>query len=151
MAPGSSVELDELVASITLQELLSQTDKTEVTQHQETAMREFYKFLHEPIPEKFVLEPCSSVGTLLHWKALLLIAASLTEEERHYWRKNFLAPDRKLQAPIVRQRSIPKAFDYHFHLDHTLRDMFLSASRSVDDIVQQAQWRRRGGFRWLVE
>lgn len=135
---GRPVELDELVAFITVQKLLNQTDNTEVTQRQETAMQEFCKFLHEPVPEKFMLEPCSSVGALLHWKALLLIAASLTEEERSYWKKNFLAPEENLEAPVVRRRSIPEAFDSHFHLDRTLRDMFLPASGSVDDILQQA-------------
>lgn len=135
---GRPVELDELVAFVTVQKLLSQTDNTEVTQRQEVAMQEFCKFLHEPIPEKFLLEPCSSIGALLHWKALLLIAASLTEEERGYWRKNFCAPEENVQAPVIQQRRIPEAFDSHFHLDRTLRDMFLPASGSVDDILQQA-------------
>ena len=64
-----------------------------------------------PIPDKFILEPCNSVGVLLHWKALLLIAASLTEEERGYWRKTFQAPeDAELQdvQPAVQQRINPE-------------------------------------------
>ena len=103
-------------------------------------MQEFCKFLCEPIPDQFVLEPCNSVGALLHWKALLLVAASLTEEERDYWRENFKAPsDTELQEQqIVQRRVIPEAFDSHFHLDRTLRDMFLPADGTVDDILQQA-------------
>ena len=137
---GRPVELDELVAFVTIQKLLSITDNSEITQRQEAAMQEFCKFLCEPIPDQFVLEPCNSVGALLHWKALLLVAASLTEEERDYWRENFKAPsDTELQKQqIVQQRVIPEAFDSHFHLDRTLRDMFLPADGTVDDILQQA-------------
>ena len=137
---GRPVELDELVAFVTVQKLLSITDNSEITQRQEAAMQEFCKFLCEPIPDQFVLEPCNSVGALLHWKALLLVAASLTEEERDYWRENFKAPsDTELQKQqIVQQRVIPEAFDSHFHLDRTLRDMFLPADGTVDDILQQA-------------
>ena len=89
---GRPVKLDELVAFVTIQKLLSITDNSEITQRQEAAMQEFCKFLCELIPDQFVLEPCNSVGALLHWKALLLVAASLTEEEREYWRENFKAP-----------------------------------------------------------
>lgn len=52
-------------------------------------MQEFCKFLQVPIPDKFTLEPCNSVGVLLNWKAFLLVAASLTEDERGYWRTTF--------------------------------------------------------------
>ena len=67
-------------------------------------------------------------------------AASLTEEERDYWRENFKAPsDTELQEQqIVQRRVIPEAFDSHFHLDRTLRDMFLPADGTVEDILQQA-------------
>ena len=121
------MELDELGAFVTIQKLFSQVDNTEITRRQAKAIEEFCKFLQEPIPDKFTLEPCNSVGVLLHWKALLLIAASLTEEERGYWRKNFQAPeDAELQdvQPAVQQRINPEAFDSHFHLDSTLREMF---------------------------
>ena len=56
-------------------------------------MEEFCKFLREPVPAKFVMQPCNSPALLLHWKALILIAASLEEEEREYWRSNFQAPE----------------------------------------------------------
>ena len=121
---GRPVELDELVAFVVVQKMLSQTDNTEITQRQETAMREFCKFLYEPVPDKFVLEPCNSTAVLLHWKALLLIAASLGEEEREYWLKTFKTPEETLFAVPVKVH--PDAMDSHIHLDRTLRDMHLS-------------------------
>ena len=138
---GKPVELDELGAFVTIQKLFSQAVNTEITRRQAQAMEEFCKFLQEPIPDKFILEPCNSVGVLLHWKALLLIAASLTEEERGYWRKTFQAPeDAELQdvQPAVQQRINPEAFDSHFHLDRTLREMFLPSHGTLNDILQQA-------------
>lgn len=138
---GRPVELDELVAFVIVQKLLSHADNTEVTRRQEAAMQEFCKFLQEPIPDKFILEPCNSVGVLLHWKALLLIVASLAEEERDYWRKTFQAPeDAELQEvqPEISERVHPEAFDSHFHLDRTLHEMFLPAQGTLDDILQQA-------------
>lgn len=138
---GRPIELDQLVAFVIVQKLLSPVDNTEITERQERAMQEFCKFLHEPVPDKFVMEPCNSVGALLHWKALLLIAASLAEEEREYWRKTFQAPEdtenQEIQ-PASPVRVYPEAFDAHFHLDRTLRDMHLPAQGSLDDIIQQA-------------
>ena len=130
---GRPVELDELVAFVVIQKMLSQTDNTEITQRQETAMREFCKFLYEPVPDKFVLEPCNSTAVLLHWKALLLIAASLGEEEREYWLKTFKTPEETLFAVPVKVH--PDAMDSHFHLDRTLRDMHLSPQGSLDEII----------------
>lgn len=138
---GRPVELDQLLTFVTIQRLLSQTDNTEVTQRQATAMQEFCRFLHEPIPEQFILEPGNSVGILLHWKALLLVAASLTEEEREYWRANFHALDLTEEVEVqqvVSPRIDLPAFDSHFHLDRTLRKMHLPADGNVDDILQRA-------------
>ena len=137
---GKPVELDELGACVTIQKLFSQADNTEITRRQAQAMEEFCKFLQEPIPDKFILEPCNSVGVLLHWKAVLFIAASLTEESG-YWRKNLLAPEgAELQdvQPAVQQRINLQAFDSHFHLGRTLREMFLPPHGTLNDILQQA-------------
>lgn len=51
--------------------------KPRITTRQKTAVKEFCKFLWEPVPNKFVMKPCNSSGVLHHWKALLLIAACL--------------------------------------------------------------------------
>ena len=101
-------------------------------------MEKFCKFLHEPVPDKFEMEPCNSTGVLFHWKALLLIAASLGEEEREYWQRTFLAPeDAELQEiqPALPVRVYPDAMDSHFHMDRALRDMGLSLHGSLDEII----------------
>lgn len=138
---GRPVELDQLLSFVKIQKLLIKADNTEVTQTQETAMQEFCRFLHQPIPQQFILDPGNSVGILLHWKALLLIAASLTEEERDYWRENFHAQDFADESEyqqVVQPRNDPEAFDSHFHLDRTLRKMHLPDNGSVDDILKVA-------------
>ena len=124
-----------------VQKMLSPTDNTEIAKRQERAMEEVCKFLHEPVPDKFEMEPCNSTGVLLHWKALLLTAASLGEEEREYWQRTFLAPeDAELQEiqPALPVRVYPDAMDSHFHMDRTLRDMGLSLHGSLDEIIDNA-------------
>ena len=121
-----------------VKKMLSSPDTTEITLRQEIAMQEFCRFLKEPVPDKFVMEPCNSPAVLLHWKVLLSIAASLKEEERNYWKNNFRAPEEavvieaQLGAPV---RVTPEAFDAHFHLDRTLRDMKLPFHGSLEDIL----------------
>ena len=135
------VELDQLAAFVVVQKMLSSTDNTLITTRQEHSMEEFCKFLREPVPAKFVMQPCNSPAVLLHWKALLLIAASLEEEERDYWKSNFQAPeDVEMQEvqPIPTARVDPDAFDSHFHLDRTLRDMGFSSHGSLEDILNNA-------------
>ena len=94
--------------------------------------------MQEPVPDKFTLQPCYSVGVLLHWEALLLIASSLAEEKRDYYRSTFQAPeDAELQEPVPPVKVYPEVFDAHFHLDRFLREMNLPAQGTLDDIVQQ--------------
>ena len=123
------VELDELVAFMVVQKMLSPTGNTEISKRQERTIEEFCKFLHEPVPDMFEMEPCNSTGVLLHWKALLLIAASLGEEEREYWQRTFIAPeDAELQEiqSALPVRVYPDAMDAHIHMDRTLRDISIS-------------------------
>ncbi|XP_033758156.1 putative deoxyribonuclease TATDN2 [Pecten maximus] len=87
------------------------------------AMCQHLKF---PVPREFQLEPINSVAALLHWKALLLIAARLDTEEREYWREMFPAP-----PGMLPQRQRPQAFDAHFHLDRTLHSMGLPPHASL--------------------
>ena len=126
------VELDQLAAFVVVQKMLSSTDNTLITTRQEKSMEEFCKFLRESVPAKFVIQPCNSPAFLLHWKALILIAASLEEES------NFQAPeDVEMQEvqPMPTACVDPDAFDSHFHLDRTLRDMGLSPHGSLEDIL----------------
>ena len=140
---GRPASLDELVAFLVVQKLFSVADNTEFTSRQIASMTELCNFLHEPVPQRFELSPCNSVGVLVHWKALLLIAASLEKEERQYWLNTFQSPDsievmdvEEDAAEIAPQRVYPEAFDAHFHLDRTLRDLGLPACGSLEDILR---------------
>jgi len=143
---GKPVTLDELVAFVVVQKMLSTLDNTSISERQEAAMKEFCKFLHEPIPEKVTLVPCNSVGALLHWKVLLLLAASLSEEERAYWVLNFQAPEdaQPVAEAIPIQPKYPEAFDAHFHLDRTLHRLQLQQGEMKDmmDAVPVEESRR---------
>ena len=54
------VELDQLAAFVVVHKMLGSPDTTEITSQQEIAMQEFCRFLKEPLPDKFVMEPCNS-------------------------------------------------------------------------------------------
>ena len=136
---GRPATLDELVTFVVIQKVLCSTDNTEVSPAQEKAMEEFCKFMKLRIPSKFILEPANSPGVLLHWKAVLLIAASLDKDERDYWQDNFPAPEGLEpveQAEPEPEEVLPEAFDSHFHLDRTLHKLGVPA-RGLEDIVSQ--------------
>jgi TatD DNase family protein len=136
---GRPAELDELVAFLIVQKVLCVTDNTDITPRQDAAMREMCTFLKEPVPDKFTLEPCNSPGALIHWKAVLLIAASLTGEERQYWQETFQAPEELLEAvaavAVQQEKVYPEAFDSHFHLDRTRRDLQLPNRTGLDEVL----------------
>ena len=135
------MNLDQLLDFVVVQKMLSPMDNTTISDRQEIAMQEFCAFIGEPIPDQFVMVPCNSPAILLHWKALLLIAASLDEDEREYWKANFQSPDAveeqdaDIAAPV---HTVPEAFDSHFHLDRTLRDMKLSSEGCLEDVLANA-------------
>ena len=66
------VELDQVAAFVVEHKMLSSPDTTEITSRQETAMREFCRYLKETVPAKFVMDPCNSPAGLLHWKCCKL-------------------------------------------------------------------------------
>ena len=72
--------LDELLNFVKIQRLMSVADNSSISEVQHEAMVELCKFLKDPVPREFSLEPANS-GVLIHWKAVLLISASLEEEE----------------------------------------------------------------------
>ncbi|XP_033759474.1 uncharacterized protein LOC117341720 [Pecten maximus] len=91
-------------------------------------MRAFCGYLSVPCPDNFTWEPVNSVAVLLHWKVLLLIAARNPATEREYWRTSFPA------AEEVGTRT-PRAFDAHFHLDHTLKAMGLRLDSTFQSVL----------------
>lgn len=140
---GRPAELKELVTFLVAQKLFNSVDNTEVTSRQEQGMRALCKFLKEPVPDRFTLEPCNSAGVLLHWKAVLLIVASLLPEDRAYWQKTFTAPEGYLEMleedqPASPEKILPKAFDAHFHLDRTLRELHRpTKGGTLDEILAE--------------
>ena len=74
------------------------------------------------------------------WKAILLISASLDEEERQYWKDSFplseqATEDTEGAIPERMEESLPMAFDSRFHLDISLRDLGLPVHGSLNDVL----------------
>ncbi|XP_053389778.1 uncharacterized metal-dependent hydrolase YcfH-like [Mercenaria mercenaria] len=133
---GRPASLDELVTFVVIQRMFSTADNTEVTPRQEEAMAELCRFLRIPVPDNFVLEPANSPGCLIHWKAVLLIAASLDADERQYWQDYYPVPENaEIQPQVEAQVRLPAAFDSHFHLDRTLRKLNINPAGNLDDII----------------
>ncbi|XP_060600969.1 uncharacterized protein LOC132754339 [Ruditapes philippinarum] len=132
-----AASLDELMSFVRIQKLLLSTGDTVVSSTQMEAMQAFCGFLKSPIPKEFILEPINSPGALIHWKVLLLVAASLNAEEREYWKTSFPIPEGMvIDEPEEEPAEIlPEAYDSHFHLDRTLRELNLPSSGTLEDIL----------------
>lgn len=115
---GRPATLNELVTFLTIQKVMSLADNSSVTERQTEAMKSFCHFLGLEVPDEFRLCPINSPGSLLHYKALWLLSASLDEEEREYWKANFGSP---IDIPSETIETLPVAFDAHLHLQ---RDQF---------------------------
>ncbi|MCG8048540.1 MAG: TatD family hydrolase [Candidatus Thiodiazotropha endolucinida] len=128
--------LDELLRFVNVQHMLVSADNSCISPIQKTAMVDMCKYLQCPVPSDFTLVPASTPGVLIHWKAILLIAASLDDDERSYWRDSFPEPDTtgevERQEPV---RALPLAFDSHFHLDRSLQHCGLPRHGSLDDVL----------------
>lgn len=99
--------LGELSRFINIQRMLVVADNSSISTVQRTAMVDMCKFLQCPVPSDFTLVPASSTSVLIHWKAILLIAASLDEEERRYWRDSFPEPGKvERQEPVRNQQGL---------------------------------------------
>ena len=125
---GRPVTLEELVEFIRIQNMFNLARNSQINDRLMRAMREFCQFNHVAVPTKFVIDPCNSIGVLLHWRVLMLIASMLSDEQRDFWRKTFRTPEQPIH---------PEAFDSHFHLDRTLSQLRLSRNGSLEDIVQR--------------
>lgn len=131
---GRPATLDELLNFVNIQHLLAVADNTSITEVQHGAMVEMCHFLQCEAPREFTLEPANSPGVLIHWKAILLIAASLDNEEQQYWRDSFPGPG--VDEPVETVKTLPMAFDSHFHLDRSLQQCGLPSHGSLDDVLK---------------
>ena len=132
--------LDELLNFVKIQRLMSVADNSSISEVQHEAMVELCKFLKDPVPREFSLEPANSPGVLIHWKAVLLISASLEEEERQYWKDSFPVPEQATEEtdgadPEPMEEVLPVAFDSYFHLDRSLKDLGLPVHGSLNDVL----------------
>ncbi|XP_053379961.1 uncharacterized protein LOC123533598 [Mercenaria mercenaria] len=134
---GRPATLDELVSFVVIQKVLSAADNTRISEVQKEAMKHMCTFLRVHVPDQFTLEPANSPAVLIHWRAVLLIAATLQEDERRYWQDNYPAPEgvEKVQR-VEPEVKLPEAFDSHFHLDRTLRKLHLSDG-TLEDIFNK--------------
>ena len=125
---GRPVTLEELVEFIRIQNMFNLARNSQIKDRLMPAMREFCQFNCVVVPMMFIIDPCNSIGVLLHWRVLMLIASMLSDKQRDFWRKTFRTPE---------QPTHPEAFDSHFHLDQTLSQLRLSRNGSLEDIVQR--------------
>ncbi|KAH3886853.1 hypothetical protein DPMN_010866 [Dreissena polymorpha] len=132
--------LDDLVKYVAMQKLLDRKDTTEITEAQRKAMDGICNFFNVMAPTMYQLDPPNCPAVLVHWKALVLMAASLQEDERKYWRDIFGAPQvSEVEATLAVG---PKAVDCHFHPDRLARRLGVQTSCPVVDIWERGQVER---------
>ena len=90
---------------------------------------------------EFNLAQPNSPGVLVHWKVVLLIAATPSPEKRGYWIANSSVqmdqgePEAANATACGLGQGIPIIIDSHFHLDRTLSRLRLPANGTLRDIL----------------
>ena len=126
-----------------MQQHLAGVDGSEVSAKQKAVMLGICLQVKASPPQEFSLVEPNSPGVLVHWKVVLLIAATLSPEERVYWRANFSSVQMEQGEPEAADattcglgRVITIVIDGHFHLDRTLSRLRLPANDTLRDILQ---------------
>ena len=139
---GRPATVDDLLSFLRMQQLLAGVAGSEVSAKQKAAMLGMCLQVKASPPQFNLVEP-NSPGVLVHWKVVLLIAGTLSPEERGYWRANFSSVQMDQGEPEAADatacglgRVIPIVIDSHFHLDRTLGRLRLPANGSLRDILQ---------------
>ena len=84
MVLGRTALLEDLQTFLRMQRLLNTVQDSEVSAVQRQAMEGMCHNINVGLPHSFNLAMANSPGVLVHWKVLLLISATLNEEEREY-------------------------------------------------------------------
>ena len=140
---GRPATVDDLLSFLRMQQLLADVAGSVVSAKQKAAMFGMCLQVKASPPQEFNLVEPNSPGVLVHWKVVLLIAATLSPEERGYWRANFSSvqvdqgePEAADATACGLGRVIPIVIDSHFHLDRTLGRLRLPANGTLRDILQ---------------
>ena len=126
-----------------MQRLLNTVQDSEVSPVQRQAMEGMCHHLNIGLPHSFNLATANSAGVLVHWKVVLLISATLNEEEREYWRTNFPEDGSVTQenqvTPVIQEPVYPAAIDSHFHQDRALDKLRIPACGTLKDLSMPFQ------------
>ena len=140
---GRPATVDDLLSFLRMQHLLAGVAGSEVSAKQKAAMLGMCFQVKATPPLEFNLVEPNSPGVLVHRKVVLLIAATLSPEERGYWIANFSSiqmdqgePEAADETVCGLGRVIPIVTDSHFHLDRTLGRLRLPANGTLRDIIQ---------------
>ena len=88
-------------------------------------------------PRYYDLQSLDTIGSLIHWKVLLLVAKSLSPEQRSMW-KGDRSPMETSLVPSE-AAAIPEpvfSIDSHFHLDMTLAALGFPPSGRLGDVAR---------------
>lgn len=132
-------DLTALLSFITVQRMFSAVDSVVPSDNVVPSMQHFCEYLQQPIPDTFTLYPPNSLGVLLHYKAPWLLAASLSEEERSYWKENFHVPADIQVREVEVANPLVQAFDSHFHLDRSRQKFRLPQNSSVQQLLDAVE------------
>ena len=86
---GTVLQLAEYSSSM---RLLCDDYKRVITQAQKASARALCREMNVAEPERFSLEPLSTPGMLVHWKAILMLLAELEEGQRVQFLRMFDDP-----------------------------------------------------------